>query len=87
MAVLLLEIIALTAVVLAFRLAALVVLQRTAAEETSAAKNEDNDPGGSAATMARVLSEIEHLAVLRDRGALTEKEFAAQKTRLLREHA
>jgi hypothetical protein len=36
--------------------------------------------------MARVLAEIEHLAALRDRGALTDKEFAAQKTKLLREH-
>jgi hypothetical protein len=33
--------------------------------------------------MARVLSELERLAVLRDQGVLTAKEFTNQKTKLL----
>jgi hypothetical protein len=86
MAVLLLELIALTATVLAFRLAAMVVTMHRSADPQAARAVED-DPGGADATMARVLAEIEHLAALRDRGALTDKEFAAQKTKLLRDHA
>ncbi|HTL86671.1 MAG TPA: SHOCT domain-containing protein [Acidimicrobiia bacterium] len=86
MAVLLLEIIALTAVVLAFRLAAMVVAMHRSAEPQAAPPAAEGDQGGADATMARVLAEIEHLAALRDRGALTDKEFAAQKTKLLREH-
>ena len=87
MAVLLLEVIALTAVVLAFRLAAMVVTMHRAVEPQVASREVEADQGGPDATMARVLAEIEHLAALRDRGALTDKEFAAQKTKLLREHA
>ena len=85
MAVLLLEIIALTAVVLAFRLAATVVTAHRSPDR-SAKEAAESDPGGTAATMARVLAEVEHLAALRDRGALTEKEFVAQKTKVLREN-
>jgi hypothetical protein len=43
----------------------------------SAAGNEATDP------MSRVLSDIERLAKLREQGALTEKEFTAQKAKLL----
>jgi hypothetical protein len=86
MAVLLLEAIALTAVVLAFRLAAMVVTMHRAAPQGPPSAVPD-DEGGADATMARVLAEVEHLAALRDRGALTDKEFAAQKTKLLRDHA
>ena len=39
--------------------------------------DEDSDP------MARVLRDIERLAALREQGALTEKEFSAQKAKLL----
>jgi hypothetical protein len=85
MAALVLDLVALTAVVLSFRLAALVVMQRAAEPKPTPPTTASDDPGGTAATMARVLAEIEHLAALRDRGALTEKEFVAQKTRLLRE--
>jgi hypothetical protein len=87
MAVLLLELIALTATVLAFRLAAMVVTMHRSADPHAAARAIEDDPGGADATMARVLAEIEHLAALRDRGALSDKEFAAQKTKLLRDHA
>jgi len=34
-------------------------------------------------TMSRVLRDVERLATLRERGALTDKEFAAQKAKLL----
>jgi hypothetical protein len=43
----------------------------------------DGDPGSAPETMSRVLGEVERLAALRERGALTEKEFAAQKAKLL----
>ena len=33
--------------------------------------------------MERVLADIERLATLRERGVLTDKEFATQKTKLL----
>jgi Short C-terminal domain len=45
--------------------------------ETGEAFDETSDP------MARVLRDIERLAALREQGALTEKEFAAQKAKLL----
>jgi hypothetical protein len=41
------------------------------------ASDEASDP------MARVLRDIERLAALREQGALTEKEFSAQKAKLL----
>jgi hypothetical protein len=37
----------------------------------------------AAGTSASTAQELEHLATLRDRGVLTEQEFAAQKARLL----
>jgi hypothetical protein len=42
-----------------------------------------HDTSGSTETINRLLADIEQLASLRDRGALTEKEFAAGKAKLL----
>jgi len=42
-----------------------------------------DDHGGVTETMSRVLTQVEQLAALREQGALTDKEFAAQKARLL----
>jgi hypothetical protein len=46
-------------------------------EVESLSADEPSDP------MARVLRDIERLATLREQGALTEKEFTAQKAKLL----
>ena len=46
----------------------------------------DTTPGDLAPaleTSSRVLGELERLAVLRERGALTDQEFAQQKAKLL----
>jgi len=77
MAAIVLELIALFAVVLSFVFAALVVLsvQRSRAERSVESADQ---------TLARVVADVERLAALRDRGALTEKEFVAQKNKLLR---
>lgn len=87
---LVLGIVALAAVVLSFALAALAVtaarhpeLERAGAPppaETSA------DHGGAPETLSRILAELEQLTVLRERGTLTAKEFATQKSKLLRSH-
>jgi len=78
----------------AFSLAVLVVthrpevLQRRSAPPvpptTDAEPEPENTPTAEPADpMTRVLADIERLAALRDRGALTEKEFSAQKAKLL----
>jgi hypothetical protein len=88
MAALVLQIIALVAVVLSFLFAALVltVVQARDGRQGSGPSpgDEGHDDGGAAETMARVIAEIERLAALRERGVLTDKEFSTQKARLLR---
>jgi len=89
MAILVLEIVALTTVVLSFGLAALVVLFSTRRADAAERRPEpppaldDEDDESAAATMSRVLGEVERLAALRERGVLTAKEFTVQKTKLL----
>ncbi len=85
---LVLEGIALVAVVLSLALAALVVTfamrsHAGASPHDEARRAASTDPGDVAETMSRVLGEVERLASLRDRGVLTAKEFAVQKTKLL----
>jgi hypothetical protein len=74
--------VAFIAMFLLFGLAALVVMQthRSPGAEPAVVEPSEGDP---AETMARVLSELERLAVLRDQGVLTAKEFTNQKTKLL----
>jgi hypothetical protein len=74
--------VAFVAMVLLFGLAALVVTQshRSPGPERVVPEPSEGDP---AETMARVLGELERLAVLRDQGVLTAKEFTNQKTKLL----
>jgi hypothetical protein len=81
---LVLEGIAFVAVVLSLGLAALVVTFAMKAHTAAPAPElSAPDPGGAAETISRVLGEIERLAALRDRGVLTAKEFATQKSKLL----
>lgn len=75
MAALVLGGVALATVILSFALAALTL---TAQQRERASAPED-----PAETMSRVIADIERLAVLRDRGALTAKEFTTQKQKLL----
>jgi hypothetical protein len=83
-----LQIIALVAVVLSFLFAALVFmssLHRPANAGSSDSPSADASAGSEQAndTMERILADVEKLATLRERGVLTDKEFAAQKTKLL----
>ena len=80
-----LEGIAFVAVVLSLGLAALVVTVSSRSHAVPSARETpaSPDPGNATETMSRVLSEIERLAALRDRGVLTAKEFATQKGKLL----
>jgi hypothetical protein len=81
---LVLEGIAFAAVVLSLGLAALVVTVSSRSHAVPPAPAAPApDPGSATETMSRVLSEIERLAALRDRGVLTAKEFATQKGKLL----
>jgi flagellar basal body-associated protein FliL len=93
MAVFVMQMVALVAVVLSFMFAALVftssqrpahVVREPAPEPEAPAPEVESEEDVSAAdTMTRVLEEIERLASLRERGVLTDKEFASQKTKLL----
>ncbi len=85
MTVFLLGAIALAAVVLSFALVAL-TLYRVIPGALSAhdAQGDPGGAGGAAQTMSRVLADVEQLAALRERGALTDAEFKAQKTKVLR---
>ena len=87
MASLVLGMVALATVVLSFAFAVLVLaLARRPGEREhgmSRPSDEVDDSGSTTETMSRVLVEVERLAALRERGALTEKEFAAQKAKLL----
>jgi hypothetical protein len=79
--------IALVAVVLSFGLVAL-TLSRALPAGTSATTVAPSHAAtaqseSAAHTMARVLSELEQLSLLRERGVLTEKEFEAEKARAL----
>jgi Short C-terminal domain len=82
MTALLLGAIALAAVVLSFSLVAL-TLYRVIPDAAHAHDGPD-DEGGVSQTMSRVLGDVERLAALRERGALTDAEFKAQKTKVLR---
>jgi hypothetical protein len=73
-----LQVVALGAVVLSFVFSALVVFSQRVPERRSAAPEAPDD------TISRVIADIERLAALRDRGALTEREFTAQKAKILR---
>jgi hypothetical protein len=83
-----LEIIAFGVVMLSFTFAALVLVlfrdakPRAAASAAETAEARD-DEGSVPQTTARMLSDIERLAALKERGALTDKEFATQKAKLL----
>jgi len=80
--------VALVTVALSFAFAAVVLLsQRPAPRGPAPPRVGDghDDEGGVPATLSRVLADIERLAVLRERGALTDREFAAQKARLLKQ--
>ena len=92
MAALVLGTIALATVVLSFAFSALVVVMSRESEPRERAttpqsriddERRDDDSGNVTETMSRVLAEVERLAALQERGALTDKEFAAQKARLL----
>jgi hypothetical protein len=50
-----------------------------------AATGQESEPASAdgSDTMSRVLRDVERLATLREQGALTEKEFTAQKAKLL----
>src|SRR5262249_49785491 len=52
-------------------------------EKAPEAATAPTDTTENADPVTRVLGDIERLAALRDRGALTEKEFSAQKAKLL----
>jgi len=74
----------------AFSLAVLVVTRqpqvlqpRTATPVGDADPKDEPASGEASDPMARVLRDIERLATLREQGALTEKEFTAQKAKLL----
>jgi hypothetical protein len=73
--------IALVSVLGSFALAAL-TLSRALPDNGHQANPEDR-PESAAATMARVLEDLAQLANLRERGALTAKEFDAQKKKCL----
>lgn len=94
MAVFVLEFVALVAVVLSFMFAALVFTssQRPThavhepepqPEPTPPESEPEEEEVGATDTMTRLLEEVERLASLRERGVLTDKEFATQKTKLL----
>lgn len=88
MAALVLGIIALATIVSSFAFAALVLaLSRPPADPhqdpTAASADLHRDHETATETMSRVLADVERLAALRERGALTEKEFTAQKAKLL----
>ncbi len=76
-----LGLVALASVTLSFALVALTLLsQRRVPESTPVAHEQHED---AAAVMSRVIADVERLAVLRERGALTAKEFTEQKAKLL----
>jgi hypothetical protein len=88
---LVLGIVALAAVVLSFALAAVALTTARHPEHeptgpAAAPSAVAPDPGGAPETLSRILSELEQLTVLRERGTLTAKEFATQKAKLLRTH-
>jgi hypothetical protein len=87
MTALVLGAIAFAALVLSFKLVALTicrVIPNPPGTETSKSQARQEDEGGVSATMSRVIGDVERLAALRDRGALTDAEFKAEKTKLLR---
>src|SRR5258708_28607324 len=89
MAALVLGIVALATVVLSFAFAVLVfALSRHSGEGQHRMRMSSEEVGDGQAslveTMSRVLAEVERLAALRQRGPLTDTEFAAQKARVLR---
>ena len=83
-----LQIIALVAVVLSFLFAALVFMSSqhrpsnvVSSDSPAPEANDSSDEASD--TMERILADVERLATLRERGVLTDKEFATQKTKLL----
>jgi hypothetical protein len=80
--------IALAAVVLSFALVALTLTRVIPGNwnviQTPRGQELRDDQGNVSETISRVLGEMERLAALRDRGALTEAEFMAQKAKFLR---
>lgn len=85
-----LGVLAFATVVLSFAFAALVLVEsRRASNAAPAPPAEPQEaaavPDSGSAALARVLDGVERLATLRDRGALTDKEFAAQKAKTLRQ--
>jgi hypothetical protein len=74
----------------AFSLAVLVMTRppqalplRPAAPAVDEPPTDESEAVDSSDPMSRVLRDIERLATLREQGALTEKEFTAQKAKLL----
>ena len=87
MTTLVLGAVALTSLVLSFAFAAFALVQRDGAGKNAGAgasstQSTSADLGGVSETTSRILSEVERLAVLRERGSLSDKEFAAQTGRL-----
>ena len=83
-----LGIVALSSLVLSFGFAsfALVVLGRNpnpGNRHTSTTEPSSSQYGGATETLSRVVADVERLALLRAQGALTDKEYATQKGRLL----
>jgi hypothetical protein len=85
MTALVLGAIALAAVVLSFSLVALTLCRVIPSSVT--VHDVQDDEGGVSQTMSRVLADVERLAALRERGALTDAEFKAQKSKLLHAEA
>ncbi|HET9729606.1 MAG TPA: hypothetical protein VFR41_09315 [Acidimicrobiia bacterium] len=82
MTAILLALTALVAVVLSFLFAALVLTSVSAPRRAN--EHAPPSPESSNETISRVVADIERLAALRERGVLTDKEFAAQKMKVLR---
>jgi hypothetical protein len=79
--------VAFAAVMFSFALVGLLVVRAIPSQPTAkplGMQEPADEHEHATATMSRVLADIERLAALRDRGALTAKEFSDAKAQLLR---
>jgi hypothetical protein len=86
MAVFAVALIALATVACSFAFATFVVVRVQPAQPRSRGADATQQvvlDGGASATISRVIADVEQLVALRERGVLTDKEFAAQKAKLL----
>jgi hypothetical protein len=86
MAVFAVALIALATVACSFAFATFVVVRVQPAQSRSRDADATQQvvlDGGASATISRVIADVEQLVALRERGVLTDKEFAAQKAKLL----